>query len=256
LDAFSAEEVFDWDETSLETLERDLAGRELYDHFHPDIRSEVILHETDLYDEMGNEIRVYTEDGYLFPRREPYVDPHSPPCGILLNLRNADRLYGHELPDVDDANFDNVVISIYPQAFLHQYGHMKASGTLSSFNHVIRDIKSQTGKRVRFDPDQETWDEIAEDEDEDDDTVIKIPLVGVSSQFYNELSHRVAADAGSHEVQQGHITAALAGSYANTLKDKKSFAKKVKSCDRKFPFGENFSANLSPCSQSRASIFY
>jgi hypothetical protein len=48
----------------------------------------------------------------------------------------------------------------------------------------------------------------------------------VLSQGYNRLSHHVASKASSHEVQQGHITAVLAGAYAMTPKAQ-AIAKKV-----------------------------
>jgi len=42
----------------------------------------------------------------------------------------------------------------------------------------------------------------------------------VSSQFYNYISHRVAAHAGRFDAQQETVTAALAGAFALTESDK------------------------------------
>jgi hypothetical protein len=47
------------------------------------------------------------------------------------------------------------------------------------------------------------WSEVDDEEQDDESTFYKTPMTGISSQFYNELSHCVALDAASHEVQLG-----------------------------------------------------
>lgn len=56
--------------------------------------------------------------------------------------------------------------------------------------------------------------------DEDGATGSQIQVVKpICSQFYNHITHRIASRAGRLDSQQGTVTAAIAGGYANTPKD-------------------------------------
>jgi len=60
-------------------------------------------------------------------------------------------------------------------------------------------------------------------------------LKPVACQFYNYIAHRTATRAGKHDTQQGTVTAAIAGGFAETQEDRNRAKKFIKYCDTALP---------------------
>jgi hypothetical protein len=80
----------------------------------------------------------------------------------------------------------------------------------------------------------------------------------VSCQFYNYIAHRVAGRAGQHDSQQGSVTAAVSGGFAETRRDKATAAQKRSFCEQGMPY-ERFHERISiddPPTSCRAELVY
>ena len=72
--------------------------------------------------------------------------------------------------------------------------------------------------------------------DEDGATRSHIQVVKpICSQFYNHITHRIASRAGRLDSQQGTVTAAIAGGYANTPKDSATASRMQTYCEFSLP---------------------
>ena len=107
-------------------------------------------------------------------------------------------------------------LSLYPQAFLCDYGHVQAKGVIDVLKVAVNDLNSSLRKKDHTDGDS------SDTLDEEAPINVDPAVVGVSSQMYNAVQHRVSTNAGNLDVQQGRISAALAGSHATTPKNKRS----------------------------------
>ncbi|KAG1878524.1 hypothetical protein C8R48DRAFT_768091 [Suillus tomentosus] len=110
-------------------------------------------------------------------------------------------------------------VSVFPQAFLHTMGHIQYNAILPHFASFISDIRHATSHRphtINLDDDQPLPDEYNLFGDAVDG-INGVPPVVIPSayQFYNEISHRIRPSTALHDVQQGCITSALAGTYGN-----------------------------------------
>jgi hypothetical protein len=92
-----------------------------------------------------------------------------------------------------------------------------------------------------------------------EDIVFKKALHPVSSQGYNILSHHIISKVSSHEVQQGHIMAALSGAYAMTPKAQIIAKRVLEGYKTKLPFN-HFMSKIDtadcPCSLCMEQIYY
>jgi hypothetical protein len=114
--------------------------------------------------------------------------------------------------DVDDDLYDDdedisqrykhkenkVSLSVYPQAFLHDYGHIQAKGSLQLILPTIQRINS----------------DLIDNGDGDYDDLFDAPrntsmVTAISTQMYNEFMHRAATQAGALDVVRGRISGAL-----------------------------------------------
>jgi hypothetical protein len=212
---------------------------EIFDHYDPDSRREIDdLEAHEIVDEAGAEINIYDASGFRIPRRLPIGYPAAKPCSILFNLRNIGELFVNlddtlEDEDEEEQTFDEETGLFtaakekrpeltphwaYPQAFLRSYGHFKAKGLLNMFYPLLNNLNtSLRGENS----------DMEEDDDEDDQVEFALRkrnnysiVTGVSSQGYNELSHRVRSSAKLHDVQLGQITATFAGPNASNPRGK------------------------------------
>ncbi|KAH7905349.1 hypothetical protein BJ138DRAFT_1118552 [Hygrophoropsis aurantiaca] len=208
----------------------------LYDSPHPHNRTEVDIHRYDLFDD-GVEKKVYNEQGFRVARRVALTGDTG---GILASLTNLHDLFSSPEyepvdydPDMEDQAMvqrrNNVKYDVYPMSGLKKYGHWSAKGVIGLFKDGIDKVN---GDLMPRDPD-------GEDEDRNDGLFsdIRDPVVvPISSQGYNQLSHRVRSDARHHNVQVGMITAALAGSHARTDATRRRAAKHFDKCDISLPY--------------------
>ena len=221
----------------------------VYDDWDPDRRNEVDVIGYPLVDETGREVKLYNQNGCKVARRLAGVYDGQEPCGVLLDLRHIEELLSAGGDDVDltgsdwdDGTIDlpDMKINVFPVSFLRDYGHFQANGVLQSFCKTMQGINNVIGRR----PPPAGSVDGDEDSEDVEDTVVKRALHAVSSQGYNELSHRVATKASSHEVQQGRIMAALAGAYATTPKAQAIAKKALEACEAKLPF-DRFMSKIS-----------
>jgi hypothetical protein len=135
-------------------------------------------------------------------------------------------------------------VSVYPQAFLRDYGHVQAKCGLNVTKPAIKAINRRFQEEPIPEDDEEEDDTEAwgrQQEDEDGDSVEGMrsrpqPVVtATSAQMYNDILHRLATHAGALDVQKGKLTAALAGSYASGPKHVKTAETLQRYCDAKFP---------------------
>ncbi|KAG0693691.1 hypothetical protein DFH29DRAFT_382941 [Suillus ampliporus] len=202
----------------------------LYDSPDYDVRQPIDLPSLPPRDPATNkEINIYDEDGRRVPRFIGVAAPGTKPCGLLVNLETIPQLFssyvGHDehldidadIIDLDDVH--DTKINVYPQAFLRKYGHVQAKSVLPHFRPFVNKVQSRI-TRARHAPSHD-----ADDDDDDEDVVVAdVPshdsqpiapaILASACQFYNEISHRVRPSAALHDVQQGRITSALAGTYA------------------------------------------
>jgi hypothetical protein len=159
----------------------------------------------------------------------------------LLNLRTISSLYDEPDdqyldPDEDASDPDSSrphppAVSVYPQAFLRDFGHIQSKGIMHLFTQAVHRIN------LAFHP-HPNDDLVLDDPTSDDPSPYPLGgpvLTAISSQGYNELSHRAAPRAGAHDVQQGYITTALSGGFASSRKAKEKASQKRSYCDIKLP---------------------
>lgn len=247
-ESLSATVVERWEPIEVDTiLEENTA---IYDSWDKDNRTPIQnLEELPLVDEeTGKEIRIYREDGQKIARRFAIANTVAGACGVLVDLKTASALFEDpnetgELEE-DDWMLDDEGeaepkpkrirnVSVYPQAFLRDYGHVQAKCGLNVTKPAIKAINS------RFQEDPNIEDD--EDDNNTNDGVEAVHLrpqpivMAISAQMYNDILHRLTTHAGALDVQKGKLTAALAGSYASGTKHVKTAETLQRYCNIKFP---------------------
>ncbi|KAH9022649.1 hypothetical protein EDB85DRAFT_1895171 [Lactarius pseudohatsudake] len=198
-----------------------------------------------LLNEHQQEIPVYNFQGKRIRRREPSKDAPEPQCGVLVDLENIQALFNpgdqSHIPDDDDfldsglqeSPFVNVYA--YPLGFLRVAGNIQATGVPHCFYPVVAEVNLSV---------REDSNESSSESDSDDDFpeaprrrhLPPTPAVKpVAAQFYNYIAHRIAPRAGRMDSQQGSVTAALSGAFAQTPKDKRAASRKQAYCDQALP---------------------
>jgi hypothetical protein len=190
---------------------------EIYDSYLPDQRTLVEdLESLDMVDASGAEIRIYDKNGKKISRREAFCDMDAPSCGSLVDLCNVGMLFQDPGELVGR---DAPWIRGYPMAFLHNVGHIQANRVLTAFEDVLTRINQHCYMEMSHSNPHDY-------PPEDGVYIVENPVViGLSSQIYNEVTHRASHRAGAHDVQKGHITAALAGGWAKAASTAKNQAK-------------------------------
>src|SRR6267142_2761514 len=159
-------------------------------------------------------------------------------------------------PDFDtsalpESHFVNV--NVYPLGFLRIHVHIdevrlrKGRGVKIGVPHCFYPILTDVNQNVRRNPDRPGHAVRVESDDSDDAMSVdgidqNRPQPGgasvvrpIASQFYNYIAHRSATRAGRHDAQQGSVTAALAGTFAETDRHKEIASDKQRYCDQALP---------------------
>lgn len=210
----------------------------------------------------GRETPVYNIAGDHVPRRRIRVDRNQPPCGVLVDLPNIQQLFNpnpivdisDDSPDLSDSHLVNIYA--YPLGFLRTAGNIQADGIPHCFYPVLTDINKKVRKNhpvannfylpptAPSDDERDDYEGLSDldemDVDDDDVELDTTPshfqvVKPVSSQFYNNLTHRVASRAGRHDSQHGKVTAAISGAFATGQKDRTVASKIQSCCDRMLP---------------------
>ncbi|KAG1758543.1 hypothetical protein EDD22DRAFT_997786 [Suillus occidentalis] len=236
-----------WEEVSDEEIL--LQHGVVYDSPDPNMREEVDLdHLPHRNPDTRRENNVYEENGRRIPRLHGKSRRSAKPCGLLVNLETISELFTSYIPDHPDAAIDEDAyageqsstpsVSVYPQAFLRNKGHIQCDAVLPHFAPFISDIRRVTSRRprmVNLDDDQPLPDEYDIFGDTVDGSQGVPPVIIPSAcQFYNEISHRIRPSAALHDVQQGRITSALAGAYGNAA-TKITHNARVRECKMALP---------------------
>ncbi|KAH9018524.1 hypothetical protein EDB84DRAFT_1442390 [Lactarius hengduanensis] len=215
----------------------------------PNRRRRVDVDDIPLLDPRGHEIPIFDSEGEAIRRRDPVKDSEDPPCGVLMNLENINALFNpnREYPlDSEDSSTDYdhldpqfVHVDAYPLGFLRVAGNVQAKGIPQCFYPVLTKINQSTCKDLNetTDGDSDASDAWHGDQEDISSYSMRRARVvrPVASQFYNYISHRVASRAGGFDAQQGTVTAALAGAFAQTVKDRATAHKKQDYCDDALP---------------------
>ncbi|KAH8977123.1 hypothetical protein EDB86DRAFT_3093129 [Lactarius hatsudake] len=218
----------------------------LYDRENKSSRKKVNLERLPMTTEEGTEIPIYDEIGRRIPRRRATRQPEDPACGVLMDLVNVHSLFHPEreyplseedrMEEFDDLRPETGRVDVYPLGFLRTAGNVQAEGIPPCFYKGIREISS----KVRADPNGE--DDGSSSSTTSNGPMTKIPLARtqvikpISSQFYNYISHRAASRAGDMDTEKGTVTAALAGAFATTTKDRATARGKQDQCRIALPW--------------------
>ncbi|KAI9429358.1 hypothetical protein H4582DRAFT_2150251 [Lactarius indigo] len=190
-----------------------------------------------------DEVAIFDRDGKRIPRRRALVDPDEPDCGVLMNLEkihslfnpdqgysaDADELFGQDLTKYDIINVD-----VYPLGFLRTAGNVQASGIPPCFYRAIAEINKSVCKEEDESSSESSW-EGSEEGGNMRSRGGRSAVKQCHHNSYNYISHRVATRAGRLDSQQGTVTAALAGAFAQTDKEKATAKKKQAYCDQALP---------------------
>ena len=195
------EEVSCWRDRDLTEIRND-HGRLFYDSIDPDTREEITFNQLidlPMFDEDGNQIHIYTEDGFRIQRRLAGYRRDVHPHGVLLDLRDVGLLFKSEESDTPFA--------VFPQAGLVTVGHIQAEGLVAPFLPLLHQLNSKVG----------TQDDDHMGEDNLDIATQRTPIIGIACQAYNSVMHNTRGRrAQHHDAQRGLVTAALAGGFAKT----------------------------------------
>ena len=183
----------------------------------------------------GLENNIYNERGARIPRQVALRRESSPRYAGLLDVKNMKELF---MPDLEeeacaDQGYTGLTSKYYayPQAGLLRYGHFQASGMMNPIKPFIKEIN----KRLVV--------EHGDRDDEDDNNSMNHPdmsphppVTGVATQGYNSAMHYARGRGVQyHDAQLGLVTAALAGTYALTAKEKRIASEKQQACKHRLP---------------------
>ncbi len=92
----------------------------------------------------GKEINIWDSEGNLIQCRIPFFSSRATPGGPLFQLDNVTSMFDHfHYGDWTG----HVNVSIYPQAFMMQYGHVQANTVLPEFHLAAQEINSNLPSR-------------------------------------------------------------------------------------------------------------
>jgi len=130
-------------------------------------------------------------------------------------------------------------VDIYPLAFLKTAGNLQANRVPHCFYPVIAKVNQEVCKNLNG---IDSPSESESDDESMDVNPCRSPPLGqaqvvklVSCQFYNYITHSMATRSGKHDSQQGSVTAAIAGAFAQTSNNKKKAAEKQAYCSQALP---------------------
>ena len=210
---------------------------------------------TPLYDKNGAEIQ----------RQDPVVDVDEP-CGVMMNLKQTRALFAADTSDDGSNDSDGtfgeprepVKTEVYPLGFLRVVGNVQAKGApyclLAPIKKVNESVRKEAARQARESSAASSEEYSPSTERQNTISAVK----ATSCQFYNYIAHRIAPRAGKLDSQQGLVTAALTGAFAQSETHKKTAKRKQEECKKALP-AETFQKRIngSECPTScRAEIVY
>ena len=255
-----------WETIASQTL-KEANNNKIYDKATGADRQLVDIDQLPLLNTNNEEIHVFDLQGERINRRAPDVNTDDP-CGVMINLENIQTLFSLGAPRLLDDDYDSdddfptahpqpTKVQVYPLGFLRTVGNLQATGppnclypTLSRINKAVREPL----RRPVYGSD----DGLSFEDDRTPGARAAPVVTAIASQFYNLVAHRAAPRAGRLDSQQGLVTAALAGAFAQTTKDKNTAWEMKQACKDGLP-SERFHSRIhSPnCPKScRAEVVY
>jgi hypothetical protein len=155
-------------------------------------------------------------------------------------FNNDDDIVNDNNPSNQPSHYVNV--DAYPICFLRSAGNIQASGVPNCFLPLLANI-NQSIRDNPNNPPHHIHNNLNSDDDSDMDDQDPIPplqggqevLKPVASQFYNYIAHRTATRSGKHLAAQGTVTAAIAGAFAQTPKDRRKAKELLDYCETALP---------------------
>ncbi|KAI9433362.1 hypothetical protein H4582DRAFT_2061155 [Lactarius indigo] len=242
-----------WEEFDGKALKR--AFGTLYDGDDKKSRKKVNVERLGVMNSDGEEIGIYDSNGRKMPRRRAKRLELDLACGVLMDLENVQNLFhpSREYPlseeermeEFDELRESTGRVDVYPLGFLRTVGNVQAEGIPPCFYKGIREIS----KKVRVDPNggesersrssrsSRSSVESSRSSEEGMRRIGQTQVIKpISSQFYNYISHRAASRAGDMDTEKGTVTAALAGEFATTVKDRATARDKQEQCSVALPW--------------------
>jgi hypothetical protein len=231
-----------WDPLSAAELAKD-GDNNFYDKATGPNRRRIDPMTFPLETEEGTEIAIYNTEGKRIARREAHViDGEEGRCGVLMNLETVQGFFNPDPPppryDDDPEEMDSVVnegsgvdINVYPLGYLRTIGNVQANGV----PHCLYRKLTEVNQKVRNDPNPPSPMSDGESSPRERSLQAAAVVKPICSQFYNYFSHRAAARAGALDSEQGTVTAAIAGSWAQTTRDKLTAWGKRRQCETEMP---------------------
>ncbi len=153
-----------------------------YTDFEPRRRHRIQnLEEHPLLDKDGVEVSIYNARGNRVPRRYARVRQDSEPFGVLVKLGEIGSLFDNTSMDEDFDMFDddasrarqrrNAGVTIYPQSYFGDIGHVKANSVTRSLEHVLSDhnrIIRESWNVDRHEEEEEEEEEETEENNRED----------------------------------------------------------------------------------------
>jgi hypothetical protein len=201
----------------------------------------------------GRENFVYDKDGFRIARRIPFFSTQIPDAGILVDLKKVHNLFTTRSRFDDDNDDDDdqrerrhVKVYGYPQAYLHDVGHVQANGVPDALQTAIDEMNNITGRRIQEyndssdnegddDDDGDDNEDSYDDSDEPRKRRQRSPVSGISCQMYNHVMHRIRPRANQHDAQLGALTNTLAGTYARGSKGRRTAQRFRDACLKQLP---------------------
>ena len=268
-----AEVVSRWEEIPNEEIAAD--HDVLYDHWDPELRQVIDIASYPHQNESGERVNAYDESGHRIIRWSAMVANENADCGIMVKLKEIDRLFAQDDDEVREEEIDaarDLGMDIREEdervgsgrrghsgqgedvdreACQWMRGKLSKSAKVSRYpqaflkdvGHVQSDGIARPFRAVvrRLNENIEeqrarTHDpNVREDLNPDIVPVPAMAVVPLGSQYYNEIFHRIAPHAGGHVLQLGYVTAALSGKFANDEKGKAKAARLQASLSAELP---------------------
>ena len=239
--------------------------KEFFDAKDPRVRRRVDIKKFPLVDENDMEVPVYDENGKKVQRRKAIADDKT--CGVLIDLANIQALFTPANNySIDDDDTDgpsehenhHVNVNAYPLGFLGIAGNIQANGIPHAFYPILTKINKNAGRRSNDQPaTSDDEDSSMADINQQHPTSVKV-VKPVASQFYNHITHRIATRAGRLDSQQGSLTAALSGAFAQSKRDRMTAVEIQDYCNQSQPSDRfHTRTNIRECPTScRAELVY
>lgn len=196
---------------------------EFFDHYDPDRRTQVFpeeLGDYPLYDDKGNEVALYDENGHHVLRVLKTWDEEAPRLGIMMKLPGLAKALTSDPgrtpqdPENSEPQQNKQRPMLFPHSYFPDLGFAWTNSPLPGYSILSERINSSLGSVG-----------VAIDAHGRNVPFRASPVKTTSHQQYSVAAHTSSVSHSQHEDHLGHVTAGLAGFVAETLPDQKKARK-------------------------------